>query len=140
MCDREEHKWLECLKFYLGSPMASAPFWLALICQLVIILGYFWFYRKEQLGKKIVSLSLFFKMVNWLIGALSQHGHSCDLMNIDKGRWTTLLISVPLLDTLDSKTHLTNSKVIMDMDFFFFLTQNWQCCSFFFLVMDMVLN
>lgn len=77
--------------------MASAPFWLALICQLVIILGYFWFYRKEQLGKKIVSLSLFFKMVNWLIGTLSQHGHSCDLMNKDRGRWTTLLISVPLL-------------------------------------------
>lgn len=34
-----------------GSPMASAPFWIALICQIVIVLGYFWFYRKEQLGK-----------------------------------------------------------------------------------------
>ena len=33
-----------------GSPMASAPFWIALICQIVIVLGYFWFYRKEQLG------------------------------------------------------------------------------------------
>ncbi|KAF9242130.1 glycoside hydrolase family 13/glycosyltransferase family 5 protein [Melanogaster broomeanus] len=32
-----------------GSPMASAPFWIALVCQLVIVLGYFWFYRKEQL-------------------------------------------------------------------------------------------
>ena len=32
-----------------GSPMASAPFWLALISQLVIVTGYFWFYRKEQL-------------------------------------------------------------------------------------------
>ncbi|KAI6005611.1 glycoside hydrolase family 13/glycosyltransferase family 5 protein [Pisolithus albus] len=31
------------------SPMASAAFWIALICQLIIVLGYFWFYRKEQL-------------------------------------------------------------------------------------------
>ncbi|KAH7926306.1 glycoside hydrolase family 13/glycosyltransferase family 5 protein [Leucogyrophana mollusca] len=34
-----------------GSPMASAPFWIALICQLVIVIGYFWFYRKEQLAR-----------------------------------------------------------------------------------------
>jgi alpha-1,3-glucan synthase len=34
-----------------GSPMASAPFWIALVCQIVIVVGYFWFYRKEQLGK-----------------------------------------------------------------------------------------
>lgn len=34
-----------------GSPMASAPFWIALICQIVIVIGYFWFYRKEQLCK-----------------------------------------------------------------------------------------
>ncbi|KAF9454524.1 glycosyltransferase family 5 protein [Macrolepiota fuliginosa MF-IS2] len=34
-----------------GSPMASAPFWVALICQLIIVFGYFWFYRKEQLCK-----------------------------------------------------------------------------------------
>ena len=33
-----------------GSPMAEAPFWIALVCQLVIVIGYFWFYRKEQLG------------------------------------------------------------------------------------------
>jgi alpha-1,3-glucan synthase len=37
-----------------GSPMASAPFWIALSCQLIIVVGYFWFYRKEQLGKPIV--------------------------------------------------------------------------------------
>lgn len=36
-----------------GSPMASAPFWVALICQLIIVIGYFWFYRKEQLGTLI---------------------------------------------------------------------------------------
>lgn len=34
-----------------GSPMASALFWVALICQLVIVIGYFWFYRKEQLSR-----------------------------------------------------------------------------------------
>jgi len=34
-----------------GSPMASAPFWVALICQLVIVAGYFLFYRKEQLSR-----------------------------------------------------------------------------------------
>ena len=39
-----------------GSPMASAPFWIALICQLIIVIGYFWFYRKEQLGKLFLVL------------------------------------------------------------------------------------
>ncbi|EKM55582.1 glycosyltransferase family 5 protein [Phanerochaete carnosa HHB-10118-sp] len=34
-----------------GSPMASAPFWIAMICQIVIVIGYFWFYRKEQLAR-----------------------------------------------------------------------------------------
>ncbi|KAF8550287.1 glycoside hydrolase family 13/glycosyltransferase family 5 protein [Imleria badia] len=34
-----------------GSPMANAPFWIALFCQIVIVLGYFWFYRKEQLAR-----------------------------------------------------------------------------------------
>ncbi|KAG9102015.1 Cell wall alpha-1,3-glucan synthase ags1 [Ceratobasidium sp. 370] len=34
-----------------GSPMASAPFWVALTCQLIIVFGYLWFYRKEQLAR-----------------------------------------------------------------------------------------
>ncbi|KAH9484208.1 Cell wall alpha-1,3-glucan synthase mok13 [Psilocybe cubensis] len=34
-----------------GSPMALPLFWIALVCQLVIVLGYFWFYRKEQLAR-----------------------------------------------------------------------------------------
>jgi len=34
----------------LGSPMALPLFWIALVSQLVIVSGYFWFYRKEQLG------------------------------------------------------------------------------------------
>jgi len=34
-----------------GSPMASVAFWVALICQIVIVVGYFWFYRKEQLSR-----------------------------------------------------------------------------------------
>jgi len=32
-----------------GSPMANWPFWIALTCQIVVVVGYFWFYRKEQL-------------------------------------------------------------------------------------------
>ena len=39
-----------------GSPMAEPPFWIALICQLVIVIGYFWFYRKEQLGAFVDDL------------------------------------------------------------------------------------
>ncbi|KAF9053716.1 modular protein with glycoside hydrolase family 13 and glycosyltransferase family 5 domains [Hymenopellis radicata] len=37
-----------------GSPMAEPLFWIALVCQLVIVIGYFWFYRKEQLYTPIV--------------------------------------------------------------------------------------
>ena len=33
--------------------MASAPFWVAMICQIIIVVGYFWFYRKEQLGTQL---------------------------------------------------------------------------------------
>jgi len=36
--------------------MAKPSFWIALICQLVIVIGYFWFYRKEQLGAFISYL------------------------------------------------------------------------------------
>jgi len=32
------------------SPFVSVPFWIALVCQIVIVVGYFWYYRKEQLG------------------------------------------------------------------------------------------
>ena len=41
-----------------GSPMASPAFWIALICQLIIVVGYFWFYRKEQLGTFMNYFSL----------------------------------------------------------------------------------
>lgn len=34
-----------------GSPMASGPFWIAMLCQIIIVVGYFWFYRKEQLSR-----------------------------------------------------------------------------------------
>lgn len=34
-----------------GSPMANPLFWLALVSQLIIVWGYFWFYRKEQLAR-----------------------------------------------------------------------------------------
>src|SRR5882757_9802804 len=53
-----------------GSPMANAPFWIALICQLIIVIGYFWFYRKEQLGTSINNLT-FLAVIKY--PALSQH-------------------------------------------------------------------
>jgi len=34
-----------------ASPLASWAFWLGLICQIIIVCGYFWFYRKEQLAR-----------------------------------------------------------------------------------------
>jgi len=34
-----------------GSPIVSIQFWVALGCQLIIVVGYFWFYRKEQLSR-----------------------------------------------------------------------------------------
>lgn len=36
-----------------GSPMALPLFWIALLCQIIIVIGYFWFYRKEQLCKPL---------------------------------------------------------------------------------------
>ena len=32
------------------SPSASVLFWVVLVCQIVVVVGYFWYYRKEQLG------------------------------------------------------------------------------------------
>ncbi|KAJ7285792.1 modular protein with glycoside hydrolase family 13 and glycosyltransferase family 5 domains [Mycena rebaudengoi] len=34
-----------------GSPMGEPMFWIALICQLIVVTGYFFFYRKEQLAR-----------------------------------------------------------------------------------------
>ncbi|KIK71072.1 glycosyltransferase family 5 protein [Collybiopsis luxurians FD-317 M1] len=34
-----------------GSPMVSAMFWLCLVCQLIVVAGYFWFYRREELAR-----------------------------------------------------------------------------------------
>lgn len=45
----------------VGSPMALPLFWIALICQLIIVLGYFWFYRKEQLGQPSLHLCLLWR-------------------------------------------------------------------------------
>lgn len=39
----------------LGSPMAEPMFWIALICQLIVVVGYFFFYRKEQLGMSYIE-------------------------------------------------------------------------------------
>ncbi|CED84497.1 modular protein with glycoside hydrolase family 13 and glycosyltransferase family 5 domains [Phaffia rhodozyma] len=34
-----------------GSPMASGAFWAGLLCQILIVVGYFWFYRRETLSR-----------------------------------------------------------------------------------------
>jgi hypothetical protein len=34
--------------------MEYPAFWIALVCQLIIVWGYFWFYRKEQLGQSYI--------------------------------------------------------------------------------------
>ncbi|PLW45220.1 hypothetical protein PCASD_04029 [Puccinia coronata f. sp. avenae] len=36
---------------YADSPLANWPFWIALICQLIIVAGYFILFRREQLSK-----------------------------------------------------------------------------------------
>lgn len=55
-----------------GSPMAEPSFWIALTCQLFIVVGYFWFYRKEQLGMFINCFSPV-AIINW--NTVSQPGH-----------------------------------------------------------------
>ena len=60
----------------LGSPLASAPFWIALICQIIIVIGYFWFYRKEQLGTWRRFLPSTSTLMLTLI--FSQRGHDYD--------------------------------------------------------------
>ncbi|CDO74608.1 Glycoside Hydrolase Family 13 / Glycosyltransferase Family 5 protein [Trametes cinnabarina] len=62
-----------------GSPLASAPFWVALICQIIIVIGYFWFYRKEQLGEhRLESAQVETKMTDASFAFLQLvHDHDC---------------------------------------------------------------
>lgn len=64
-------------QFRAGSPMALPLFWIALICQLVIVLGYFWFYRKEQLGMLLSCIS----NATQLKSAFLQHDHKKSSFN-----------------------------------------------------------
>lgn len=43
--------------------MASAPFWIAMICQIIIVIGYFWFYRKEQLGTSLSNRRVYLSLI-----------------------------------------------------------------------------
>jgi hypothetical protein len=52
--------------------MDFPAFWIALICQLIIGWGYFWFYRKEQLGQ---SFSIVVIYLESDIGMI-QHDHN----------------------------------------------------------------
>lgn len=54
-----------------GSPIASPMFWLCLVCQLIIVVGYFWFYRREELGELITYPRCFY-----VANCLSQHDHN----------------------------------------------------------------
>ena len=37
-------------------PLGSVPFWVMFVCQVVLVLGYCWYRRKEQLGWYVVTL------------------------------------------------------------------------------------
>lgn len=67
-----------------GSPMATAPFWLALICQIIIVIGYFWFYRKEQLGMSH-GFRLPYRLLN---PARLQHDHDREHTFFLHSKWT----------------------------------------------------
>jgi hypothetical protein len=53
-------------------------FWIALISQLVIVWGYFWFYRKEQLGQ-FFSLTIARTVLNNVQYQLDPSGHYLSL-------------------------------------------------------------
>jgi hypothetical protein len=77
-----------------GSPMASAPFWIALICQIVIVLGYFWFYRKEQL----CMYSSFLVAHDVFVDACPpKPGHDTDVHTVSFLSSLLLLVSSPTL-------------------------------------------
>lgn len=92
---------------FTGSPMALPLFWIALICQLVIVLGYFWFYRKEQLG-----LYLVLTRPTRYADFPSQHGHngglSCHLQSMYLGRVESLTIAYGLTPSLSRTCFIWN--------------------------------
>ena len=59
------------------SPLASAPFWIALVCQIVIVVGYFWYYRKEQLGTWYRLTLIVVIVISDLRWVCLQRGHKC---------------------------------------------------------------
>ena len=59
------------------SPFASVPFWVALVCQIVIVVGYFWYYRKEQLGMWYFVASITTTVISDLGGCVLQRAHKC---------------------------------------------------------------
>lgn len=68
-----------------GSPLAVPLFWVALVSQLIIVWGYFWFYRKEQLGQSF-SLTILRTVPN------IQYQHDLNGHNL------SLNLSGPVLD------------------------------------------
>jgi alpha-1,3-glucan synthase len=43
--------WDMNLDGWFGNPIVSPVFWVCLGCQLAIVVGYLWLFRKEQLSK-----------------------------------------------------------------------------------------
>ena len=61
------------------SPFASAPFWIALVCQIVIVVGYFWYYRKEQLGTWRRAMFIVVVVESDLLGFVLQRVRKCPI-------------------------------------------------------------
>lgn len=88
---------------FTGSPMALPLFWIALTCQLVIVFGYFWFYRKEQLGMSSLICSTVYLLMNLL-----QHDHKLALstINLINGQTRKMTASYGLLSP--KRTYIWN--------------------------------
>ena len=56
--------WRSLICCTTGSPMALPLFWIAMLCQIIIVLGYFWFYRKEQLCKPLMTQNLIVALIS----------------------------------------------------------------------------
>lgn len=70
--------------------MASAPFWIALICQIIIVIGYFWFYRKEQLCTLPLHTTQFLSPM--LTALFSQRDHNWLLTSSRCSCWVRFCI------------------------------------------------
>ena len=64
------------------SPFASVPFWVALVCQILVVVGYFWYYRKEQLGTWYFVASIMRIFYLTFGGFVLQPARKCSTSNV----------------------------------------------------------